>query len=233
MGFLIFTIVALLIGFVVVRLFLTASPTQIAGAITKTGPAALIALGALLTFVGRGGFGIPMIGIGLALWQRTRSVGTFTGRGPQSSSSRTSKVRSRALEMEMDLDSGEMNGRVLAGSFTGQFLADMAEDQLIELYQDLGSDPENAALLEAYLDRRIVGWRENADTNRSDGQGHAPASGSMTKQEAYQVLGLEPGASKAEIRQAWRKLMKSVHPDSGGSQFLAAKINAAKDILLN
>ena len=55
----------------------------------------------------------------------------------------------------------------------------------------------------------------------------------MTKEEAYQVLGLEPGASPAEIRKAWRKLMKSVHPDSGGTEFLAAKINAAKDVLLD
>ena len=55
----------------------------------------------------------------------------------------------------------------------------------------------------------------------------------MTRQEAYQILGLEPNVSQEEIHQAWRRLIKGVHPDSGGSAFLAAKINTARDILLD
>jgi curved DNA-binding protein CbpA len=55
----------------------------------------------------------------------------------------------------------------------------------------------------------------------------------MTRQEAYQILGLEPGASQEEIHQAWRRLIKAVHPDHGGSAFLTTKINAAKDVLLD
>ena len=208
-------------------LFVSTPAERLARGARVAGPLALVALGGLLTLIGRGGFGVPVAALGLALWQRMRAM------KPISTGGRKSTVRSAALEMELDLDTGEMEGRVLAGKYEGRPLSALPDDDLLELYAQVGGDADSASLLEAYLDRRMPLWREHADAHGTEGKRSASGSGTTTKQEAYQVLGLEPGASPAEIRKAWRKLMKSVHPDSGGTEFLAAKINAAKDVLLD
>lgn len=210
-------------------LFVSTPPAKLAMIMNRGVPLLLVAAGGLLIAIGRGGIGIPLAAIGIAWWRKTRPVGTL-GAG---NASKKSTVISAALEMELDHDSGDMNGKILTGNHEGKWLSELDDADLFALYTEIQSDADSSALLEAYLDRRLAGWREHTDANTGSGQGDASASGSMTKQEAYQVLGLEPGASKAEIRKAWRNLMKIMHPDSGGSAFLAAKINAAKDILLD
>ncbi len=89
------------------------------------------------------------------------------------------------------------------------------------------------SLLASYLDRYYPDWRDDTDSDSFREQGPASGFDGMTRKEAYQILGVEPGVSEQEIHQAWRRLIKKVHPDSGGSAFLTAKINAAKDILLD
>jgi hypothetical protein len=134
--------------------------------------------------------------------------------------------------LHLDHDSGALSGEILTGTFAGKMLDDLGEPELLALRQELGDDGESLALVEAYLDRRIPGWRENVEGDPAAGPRGAPDSGPMTDQQAYEILGLAPGASQAEIRTAHRRLMKRVHPDQGGSTFLAAKINEAKDRLL-
>jgi hypothetical protein len=87
-------------------------------------------------------------------------------------------------------------------------------------------------LLETYLDGRFPVWREDPDARGGEGLGVPPGTGAMTKQEAYKILGLEAGATAADIRKAHRRLMQRLHPDLGGTSFLAARINEAKDVLL-
>ena len=193
------------------------------------GIAALV--GALaLALVGRESIAVPL-GVGglalLGLWPLSRSFGARTQKSP----GQVSRVRSAFLEMELDHDSGAMRGRILAGKHEGVTLDALDVATLVGLLPDI--DQESQALLAAYLDRRVPGWREHAQANSATGEGGAPhATGPMTQQEAYQVLGLQPGANDAEISRAHRTLMKKLHPDQGGSTYLAARVNEAKDILL-
>lgn len=214
--------------FLLVWLLLTNPPEKSAAVIAAGLPLALAGLGLLLTLLGRGIIGVPLTILGLSWWQRKRSVLRTAGTG----GGRISTVRTKALAMELDHDTGAMDGWVLAGQFEGSRLSLLVEQDLLAVYAEFSFDGDSVTLLEAYLDRRFPDWRDHAGAGATHGPKGASGFEDMTRQEAYQVLGLEPGASPEEIHQAWRRLMKKVHPDSGGSAFLAAKINAAKDILL-
>tara|TARA_R110000823_G_scaffold281416_1_gene399689 strand:+ start:14506 stop:15228 length:723 start_codon:yes stop_codon:yes gene_type:complete len=147
-----------------------------------------------------------------------------------------SHVSSDILEMSLDHDSGTMNGKILKGPMAGRALADLGESEFIELLRYCREhDEDSARLLESYLDRRFGdSWR--ADDEARDDSG-APgdrtnSDGPLTESEALDILGLEPGASREEIIQAHRRMMQKLHPDHGGSNYLAARINEAKERLL-
>ncbi|EON93629.1 import inner membrane translocase subunit TIM14 [Marinobacter lipolyticus SM19] len=149
-----------------------------------------------------------------------------------------SHVSSDILEMSLDHDSGAMSGKILKGPMAGRELADLGESEFIELLQHCRAhDEDSARLLETYLDRRFGdSWRadDEADGRQSGDRGQSGnTSGPLTESEALDILGLEPGASREEIIQAHRGMMQKVHPDHGGSNYLAARINEAKECLLS
>jgi len=153
-------------------------------------------------------------------------------------SGQTSTVRTRFVAMELDHDTGDMDGEVLEGPYAGRRLSDLDIDALLEILNiSAGADTQSAQVLQSYLDR-IYGdeWRDKAGAAGSrtgaDDEGPRPGSGGMTRAEAYEVLGLGPGASDEDIKQAHRRLIREYHPDKGGSDYLAAKINEAKELLL-
>ncbi|HEY0105077.1 MAG TPA: DnaJ domain-containing protein [Rhizomicrobium sp.] len=153
------------------------------------------------------------------------------GRRSASSRGKTSTVRTPWLEMELDHDSGEMRGTVLRGALAGKRLDQLDRQELAALRAEAGSDDlESGRLLEAWLDRTFGSdWR--ADAHASEPPPARAATG-MTRTEALKVLGLAEGAGEDDIRAAHRRLMLQNHPDRGGSDYLASKINEAKDILL-
>ncbi len=157
-------------------------------------------------------------------------------RSPSGSPGGQSRVRTTFLLMTLDHETGNLDGEVLAGRFKGHRLKQLSLNQVLELRSECaGADRESLDLLDAYLDREFGdGWRERAGAAPGDGaSGSAPNPQSgMTSAEAYEILGLEPGAERAQIIDAHRRLIQRLHPDRGGSAYLASAINRAKDLLL-
>jgi hypothetical protein len=231
----VFLVVLLLRG------FLNASPAQLASilrwtmavagvvlfaylAATERLAALLAFLGAVLTFLFRAGGAWRM-------WQRAQSMfGGVGGSSPWGPQPGRSEVETEFVRMTLDHGSGVMEGTVRRGRFGGRRLAELSREELIELVREARAEDESsAALIEAYLDRRHAGWRDAAQPGTAPG---AAAAGPMTRDEAWKILGLRPDASPADVKAAHHRLMQRVHPDTGGSDWLAARINLARDILL-
>lgn len=154
-----------------------------------------------------------------------------TASGPAAAGGQTSTVESKYVRMSLNHDSGEINGKVLAGRYAGKMLDQLELPALMELLRECQQDEESVALLQAYLDRVYEdSWREQAGAQSR--QQESTPSTQMSRAEALQVLDLPADASKDDIIDAHRRLMQKLHPDRGGSAYLAAKINMAKDILL-
>ena len=219
-------VLLVLVGLLAV--FLRMDAARLARVLRLTGPVLLAVAGGILVLLGRVGVGGMLLSIA-AGWY---GLGKNRGRVSKPAG-RRSTVRTAALEMELDHDTGALEGFVLAGTFEQKLLSNLTLKELLVLYAELAGDSESRQLLETYLDGRFPAWRDDLKADGGDGHGVAPSSGPMTKEEAYKILGLEAGATTADIRQAHRRLMQRLHPDLGGSSFLAARINEAKDVLLS
>lgn len=145
---------------------------------------------------------------------------------------RTSKVRTTHLEMTLDHDSGDIDGLILCGPRKGRILSELSMPELLGLLAELRDDEQSLKLLETYLDRAHPEWHDDAERRAQDRDGPPATPGDISREEAYRVLGLAPGSTEDEIRDAYRRLIKRLHPDRGGSAVLTAQITAARDRLI-
>jgi hypothetical protein len=229
-------IVAVILLYSLLQMFRAANPVVLARAIKISGGVVALAVAAFTGIKGELAVAIPLgiFGAGLLGWSPFgpsgfSNIGGMFG-GAKRSAGQSSRVRSQFLDMNLDHDSGELTGQIVAGPDAGRSLGEFDLPQLTAMMA--GFDAESVSLLESYLDRRFPAWRQDAQGNTARGEGRATSSGKMTNEEAYQILGLQPGASRDEIGRAHRALMKKLHPDQGGSTYLAARVNEAKDTLL-
>ena len=219
--------VGLLIIGVALQLLRNANPRRIAR-VARWVVGGLLAAGAGY-FLLRGRFEIALVLGGIAFpILRNGRIGPISFESETPSGENTSAVRSRYIAMTLDHQSGEVTGKVIYGEFQGIDLINLGENETRRLLAATQSDPDSLSLLETWLDKNRAGWREWFTTHPEPN----PATAIDEDAIAYEVLGLKPGASADEIRAAHRKLMMGVHPDQGGSNFLASKINEAKDRLL-
>lgn len=181
-------------------------------------------LGPALALVG---FLAPLMMRAHTVWRRWQGAA-----GPRPGSA--SEIETDFLRMRLDHDTGAMSGTVRHGRFAGRRLEELGEPELYEFWRDCRLGDEAAArLMESYLDRLKPDWREAAARGEGAGGGpRAATSDAMSREEAYAILGLQPGADQAAIKKAHRDLMMKLHPDQGGSTYLAAKLNRAKEVLL-
>lgn len=184
-----------------------------------------LVLALVLLLVARGLAGVALalaVGAGLVVWRKWAAKRARMAR-PDPASPR---VDTRYVRITLNQETGDLDGVILAGRFAGQHLSELDKDDLSALYDELSrDDPEGAQLLDAWLARAYPGeWQEGAASKQS----FAP----MTRDDALEVLGLAPGATTADIKEAHHRLMKKFHPDQGGSTYFAARLNEAKDLLL-
>ena len=197
-----------------------------------------VGVAALLVLLLRGSFGLVGILASVLVGNFMRGGGNpfaamMNAAGWRSADrTRESVARSASIEMRLDRQSGRMSGRITAGPYAGRSLNEMTRDDCLMVYRFCQSnDPEGAALLEAYFDRRFAAWRQ-AQQGDGDARARGWSGGALSRDEAYEILGLPQGAGREEIIAAHRSLMKKLHPDHGGSTALAARVNQAKDVLL-
>jgi hypothetical protein len=210
--------------------FIKANPKAMASGMRTAGGFAAIAGAVFLGARGELALAVPLGGFGLGLLGWTKWGAGIFGPQTQKSSAQVSRVKTAFVEMELDHDSGAMSGRIVAGRYKDTMLDALDVTALAAFANEV--DEESRALLVAYLDRRHAGWRENADGHAASGQVGTRSSGKMTAEEAQQILGVAPGATAEEIGRAHRGLMKKLHPDQGGSTYLASRVNEAREVLL-
>lgn len=203
-------------------------PKSAAERLRRAGGMAAIAGAITLLALGRWAVAVPLALLGMSLlgWRLVIQTPQGQGGSPGNSGAKVSSVRTAYLEVRLDHASGKMDGQVLKGAFAGRNLSSLSLSELLALLAEAGPrDPQSARLIEAFLDQTAPDWRASAT-------GEAGGKAGMTAAEAYEILGLSPGASEEQIRRAHRELIKKFHPDQGGSTYLAMKINQAKETLL-
>lgn len=223
--------VALLVGFMLAaRWFVNTEAKNVARVLKRVALICIVAVAVFFVVTGRLAWAFYTLPALLPWFLRFRAMArtakNFSRMAAGGSSGQRSDLKTRYLRMELDHDSGELDGEVIEGSFAGRRLSGLSLSELVELLQTCwAEDGQSAQVLEAYLDRTHGDWRQGAAKGKA-------GSGTMSRDEALQILGLDDGASDADIKDAHHRLIAGHHPDRGGSTYLAAKINQAKDVLL-
>ena len=242
-------IAVIITGYMTVRYIRALQPEQRKKVSAKVGVVALITLLLLLTVTGKFHV-LAALGAGLVIFAKRlfpllRYLPFLKGlyqkaKATQSSgSSQSSTVETSLLKMTLDHESGNLDGELLATDSKGKYLSELSLSELISLYGLAEKQyPDSIEVLAAYIDRQHGSdWREAASAGSDSGEREQDArpndNTEMTANEAYAVLGLDQNATEKEVIATHRKLMQKLHPDRGGSNYLAAKINQAKDLLIS
>lgn len=197
--------------------------------LTGRAPAIFAAIGAAIAAALRY---YPLI---LRHWPQLRSLYSKHVGGAAGGAARVSKVTTAVLVMTLDHDSGRMDGEITAGQFAGRHLSELSIEELERFYRFCqAQDAQACQVLEAYLQReRADQWQQaGGPSGNGDAGGARSGEHPMSRDEASEILGVAVDAEREEVIAAHRRLMSRLHPDKGGSNYLAARVNEAKKVLL-
>lgn len=216
-------------GLWMIRKMAKLGPAGASTFVQKIAGAGIMAFSGLLLLRGQMSVATALFAVGAGLFGKSSVFPNGFGWGKAKTPGQTSTVTTSLLAMVLDHDSGEMAGHVVSGAFAGRALSELNDIELRGFYVSCQTAPDQSlALLEAWIARERPKWR-GGDSGQA---GSKRTTQSLSKSDAYDLLGLKPGASVEEIKAAHKRLMKEFHPDKGGTDYLAAKINEAKDVLL-
>lgn len=236
---------AVLVGLLLAaRWFAYADIKSIKKVAVWVGSILLVLLGLFFVLSGKLAFALmslpalwPLIRLARSLSRQAKNFQRMASAAPGGGGDGTTEAETHYLKMVLDHATGAMSGTVIRGNFIGKSLDDLSLEDIIQLMQDASNDPETQQILEAYLDRMRPNWHDEAEgfssQHSAGAQASSASSGPMTRDEALAILGLEAGATAGDIKEAYQRIISTIHPDKGGSDYLAAKVNAAKDVLLN
>ncbi len=233
------------------RWFATHEPRDVLQGLKWGGVAAVAIVAVLLAATGRLGWVLAFLAAWLpwairalhlhalirGVWAALSSTGfhsTMSGKAHHAS-----VIETECLRLVLNPISGRLSGRVRTGALAGRMLDDLSLAELGILYRFCATDENSLKVLEAWLDREgPADWRETLTSACKNDDGfsadHASTGGCghMTHAEALRVLDLGANATPDQIRAAYCRLITRLHPDHGGSSYLAAQLNCAKDVLL-
>jgi DnaJ domain len=217
-------------GLWLIRKAARTSPAAMPGFMSKLAGFGIMGFAGWMALLGRTQIAVPLFVFGLGLVGKGQVFPNGFNWGKSKTPGQKSRVATSLLVMELDHDSGQMDGEILMGAMKGRRLTSLSQAEHVTFHTLCrGTNDQSQALYEAWLDRAQPEWRSAwGGGAKAANQGN----GAMSREEAYAVLGLPNGASPDDIKQAHKRLMKDFHPDKGGSDYLASKINAAKDVLL-
>jgi hypothetical protein len=233
----IFLVVVALVGIgFLVQWFIRTEPRKILQSLRWAGLAIVVIVAVILIATRQFQLLYPLAVLLVPWLLRARAVRNRMKSAHGPTPGQTSEVRTRFVVMQLDHDSGEMDGVVQEGPFAGKQLSSLSMEDVISIFRAAAAaDQASAQVLQAYLERMHGdAWRSRAgQAGASSGEEAAAAgAGPMGVAEARSILGVDANASDDEIKRAHRRLMKQFHPDHGGSDYLAARINEAKEVLL-
>ena len=230
--------IALLTGFLLAaRWFVSTDPKMLATVLKRVLVGLALAVAVFMIVTGRFTWALFTLPVILPWIMRFRSLARMAknfrrmSQGMGGTTGRTSDIETRFLALSLNHDSGALSGEVREGTYAGRRIEDLKVSELVDLLRVCAAeDPQSAQVLEAYLNRVHPDWHDQAGGQAQSGDSFG--RGAMDREEAYRILGLEAGATSDAIKEAHHRLMAGMHPDHGGSTYLAAKLNQAKDVLL-